>query len=56
MLLLTAEVLKKNADIYTFWNIRRETLELLLKVSGAMSIKKTTKISRSVMKQAYMKE
>lgn len=30
---LTAEILKKNPDIYTFWNIRRDILGLLTTVN-----------------------
>ncbi|VDO52411.1 unnamed protein product [Brugia timori] len=29
MLLLTASLLEKNPDIYTFWNIRRQVINLL---------------------------
>lgn len=29
---LTAELLSKHADIYTFWNVRREAIEQLCKV------------------------
>ena len=30
---MTAEVLRKNPDVYTYWNIRREAISLVVNVS-----------------------
>jgi len=31
---LTGEVLKKNPDVYTFWNIRRESITVIRDVAS----------------------
>lgn len=38
MLSLTACFLEKNPEVYTFWNIRRQVINLFLKVEELLSL------------------